>query len=102
MWRLLAVECDKIFPDCPRLPSWRGPVRLHSYYSLEAAGIGFDHARINGEALPANEARIHAAAHYSLEDMAEEIAITEATVPVLPECGVVGHLVFEPETAKMG
>src|SRR5262245_1473706 len=99
MWRLLAVECDKIFPDCPRLPSRRGPVRLCSRHSLEAAGIGFDHARIDGEAFPANKASIHAAAHHSLEDMAEEIAVTEATVPVLAECGVVGHLVFEPETA---
>jgi len=100
MWRLLAVECDEIFSDCPRLPKRRGPIRIRSYDTLEATSIRFDHARIHGEALPANKASIHATPHHSLEDMAEDVALAEPTMTVLSEGGVVGNQIFEAKTTE--
>ena len=82
------------------MPNWRGPVRFRSCHSLEAASIGFDHARINGKAFTANETSIHAATHYRLEDMAEEVAVAKASMPVLAKGGVIGDLVFQSKLAK--
>ena len=57
-------------------------------------------AGIDGEAFPANEALGHASTQHALEHVAECVALTEATMPILGEGRVVGHRVFEIKAAE--
>jgi hypothetical protein len=47
-----------------------------------AAGIGLHHAGIHGEGLALDQAGVHARMHHSLEYLAEDVAVMDATVPI--------------------
>lgn len=64
------------------------------------AGVGRDQAGVNGEAFPADQALGHAAADHGLEQLAQQIALAEAAVPVLGEGRVVRHVTLQPEAAE--
>ena len=65
-----------------------------------AARLGTDEAGVHGKAVPAHQALVDAALHRHLEQPAKQVAVAEATVPVLREGGVVGHGPLQPETAE--
>ena len=53
--------------------------------------IGPDQARIDGKAFAADQPFRHAARHRHLEQLAKQIAVTEAAMPVLREGRVIGN-----------
>jgi len=55
-------------------------------------GIGLDQAGVHGKAFSADQPLVHAALHHRLEQVTEQVALTEAAVPVLGEGGVIRHL----------
>ena len=65
-----------------------------------AAGIGLHHAGIDGKPLALDQASIHARPHHSLEDLAQDVAVTEATMAIDRERRVIWNLVVEIEAAK--
>ena len=65
-----------------------------------AVHIGLDQAGIDREALAADQPLGDAARHGRLEQLAQQIAVAEAAVPVLGEGRVVGHIAFQPEPAE--
>ena len=48
-----------------------------------AARLGTDEAGVHGKAVPAHQALVNAALHRHLEQPAKQVAVAEATVPVL-------------------
>ena len=74
-------------------------VEIFAHRSCNAR-IGFDHARIDREAFALDEPRIHARSHHRLEELPEDVAITEAPVPIDRERRVIGHRVLKIEAAK--
>jgi len=72
---------------------------LASHEAL-AVGLGADEARIDRKAIPADQPLGHAALHRRLEQLAQQIAVAEAAVPVLGEGRVVGNVAVETQSAK--
>jgi hypothetical protein len=58
---------------------------LLARHAALAVGVGGDQAGVDGEALAADQAFGHAAAHDGLEQLAQQIALAEAAVAVLGE-----------------
>ncbi len=65
-----------------------------------AAGVGFDDARIDGKALALDETCGQAEADHALEHQAQQIAVAEASMPVLREGGVVRLPIVQIEPAE--
>ncbi len=65
-----------------------------------AAGVRLKHARIDGEALALDQICGHAGSHHAFEEVAQHIAVAEATVAVLREDRVIRHLVVKIEAAE--
>ena len=63
-------------------------------------GVSRDQAGVHGETFTAHQPFVQAALHHRLEQVTEQIAITEAAVPVLGKGGVVRHLSLQPEAAE--
>lgn len=68
--------------------------------AAEAAGVGFQHTGIDGEALAADETGGHAGVHHLLEYQTEHVALAKPTVAVLRERRVIGNGAFQPEPAE--
>jgi hypothetical protein len=67
-----------------------------------AAGIGLEHAGVDCEALTLDQAHSHRRPDNALEDVAQHVALAEATQPVGREGRVMRDFVFEIELAEMG
>ena len=63
-------------------------------------GVGPDQAGIDREALAADQPFLDAAPDRRLEQLAQEIAVAEAAVPVLREGRVVRHVALQAEPAE--
>ena len=59
-----------------------------------------DEARIDGKALTADQSFLDASAHRRLKQLAQQIAVAKAAVPVLREGGVIGDVAFQIEPAE--
>jgi hypothetical protein len=68
--------------------------------TLLPARIGPDHAGVHREALAADDPLGHAAPHRRLEQRAQQVAVPEASVPVLGEGGVVRDGPVQAEAAE--
>jgi hypothetical protein len=60
-------------------------VALGLRYAVIATGIGLHNAGVDGEILALDQSRRHRCPHHPLEDVAQQIAVAEATQPVLRE-----------------
>ena len=69
-------------------------------HATRAAGVGLDHARVDGEAFAADEPFLHAATKHRLEQVAKGVALPEATVSILREGRVVWNALLEIEPAR--
>src|SRR5467141_4938857 len=63
-------------------------------------GIGSNQAGIDSKGRPINHPFCHAASNHGLEQLAQQIAIAEAAMPILGEGRVVRHLTIEAEPAE--
>jgi hypothetical protein len=64
------------------------------------AGVGADVAGVDGEALAADQALGHAAAHHALEQLSQQIAVAKAAVAVLGEGGVIRYVAVQAQAAE--
>jgi hypothetical protein len=64
------------------------------------AGVGLDQTGIDGEAFAADKTFLDAALQNGLEKPAQQVAVTEAAVPVLREGRMIGHRAVETQSAK--
>jgi len=99
---MILIESGEEFLDRPRLAFWVRPVDLIWRLAVIATGVGFNHACVDRKSFTLNETRIHARSYYRLEELPEEVAVAETSMPIDRECRVVGHFVFEIEAAEMG
>ena len=65
-----------------------------------ATGVCLDDAGVDREAFASDQALAHASTQHALEHMAEGIALAEPAMPVLGEGRMIGHGVFEIESAE--
>src|SRR5712671_1598859 len=100
LWRVLAVERDKVFPYSPRLPRGLGPLHFRAQRALEAAGIRLDHRGVNGKSFATYKTKIHTALHNGLEHVPEKVTLAETPMAVLAERRVIGNFVFQSEPAE--
>lgn len=70
-------------------------------HAVLAIGIGLDQAGVDRKSLATDQPFRHAASNRRLEDLAQQIAVAEATVPVLREGGMVGHIPLQAKPAEM-
>jgi hypothetical protein len=62
--------------------------------------MGNNQAGIDSKGGPFNQPFCHAASNHRLEQLAQQIAIAEAAMPILGEGRVVRHLAIEAEPAE--
>src|SRR5215472_19081261 len=77
-----------------------GDLPLAAWHASLPVGVGLDHAGVDREALAADQPLIDAALHCRLEHAAQQIALAEATVPVLREGRMIRHRTIEPKPAE--
>jgi len=94
------VESGKIFPNRARLTLLLGPVQLIGRFAVIRAGIGLQHAGVDGKALTLHQPHRHRRPHDAFEDMAQQAALAKAPEPVLRESRVMRDLVIEIERTK--
>ena len=95
-----SIERIKILGDRPLLLLRVSPVDLAGRHAVIATGIGLHNAGVDGEGLALDQAHRHGRPHHALEDVAQQIALAEATQPVLRERRVVRNLVLDVHLAK--
>jgi hypothetical protein len=62
--------------------------------------VRHDNAGVDCESLAPDDPFFHAARHHGLEQLAQEIALKEATVSVLGERGMIGDVAVEPQSTE--
>src|SRR4051794_15503821 len=83
LWRLAVrvvttkVERGQELRDRAGLTLRLAPVDLLWAFAVVAACVGFHHAGIDGKTFALNEARIHARPDHCLEQLAQNIAVSE-------------------------
>jgi hypothetical protein len=68
--------------------------------TIFAVGIGPDHACINSERFAADQPCRHARRDRRLEQLAKDVAVAEAPVPILREGRVIGHSPVKAEATE--
>lgn len=63
-------------------------------------GVSSDEARIDRKGGTVDQSLRHTATHDRLEQLAQQIAIAEAAMPVLGECRMIRHFAVETEPAE--
>ena len=92
------VEHGQILADSmARVVGWLPPIAGRR---VLAVGVRLDHRRVDREALAADEPFRDAAGDRRLEQLAEQIALAKATMPVLREGRVVGHRAVQTQPAE--
>ncbi len=92
------VEHSQILANSMAGGQVRQTIRLID--SMLAVHIGAHEAAINREPFTADQTLGDATRHGRLEQLAQQITVTEAPVPVLGEGRVVGHIAFQPQAAE--
>ena len=80
-----------------------GGIRRQTRSTLDAvaiAGVGLDQAGIDGKAFATDQALVDAALQHGLEQLAQQVAVAEAAMPVLREGRMIGHLAVEAQSTK--
>ena len=95
------IQGIEIFPDGSARPGDGLPVDIIRPGSRALlVGIGSNQAGIDSKGRPVNQPFCHAASDHGLEQLAQQIAIAEAAMPILGEGRVVRHLAIEPEPTE--
>jgi len=95
------IQGVEIFPDRPARPGYGLPVNIVRPGSRALlVGIGGNQAGIDRKSGPVDQPFRHAAPDHGLEQLSQQIAITEAAMPVLGEGRVVRHLAVEAEPTE--
>jgi hypothetical protein len=95
------IQGIEIFPDASACPGDGLPVDIIRPGGRALfVGIGSNQAGIDSEGRPINQPFCHAASDNGLEQLAQQIAIAEAAMPILEERRVVRHLAIEAEPAE--
>ncbi len=58
------------------------PFELIRSFAVIAAGVGLEHAGIDGEAFALHEPHGHCRLHDALEDVTQDVAVAEAPQPI--------------------
>jgi hypothetical protein len=58
--------------------------------------VRHDDAGVNGKSFASHDPFLHAARHYGLEELTQEIALTKPAVAVLGEGRMIGNVAVEP------
>ena len=74
--------------------------RLRPFRRALLVGVGPDQAGIDREAFAADQPFLDAAAHRRLEQLAQQVAVAEAAVPVLREGRMVRNIALQAEPAE--
>ena len=93
--RVLALQRRQVLTDRPLGRLLVAPVDFAALDPLVAAGVGLDHAGIDGKAFAADQPDLHARRHHALEHQPKRGALTEAAVAVDRERRMVRHCRFE-------
>src|SRR5215468_5743514 len=64
------------------------------------AGIGLDQTGVDSEAFTADQTFVDAALQHGFEKPAQQVAVTETTMPVLREDRMIGHFAVETQSAE--
>src|SRR3989304_3400147 len=89
-----------MLPNRPGLALRRAPVEFFRRLAVIAAGVGLVHTGVGGKSLALHEAHRHRSPNHAFEDVAQDIAIPEATQAVERERRVMRDLVVEVELAE--